>query len=111
MQENQNIDIANDAGEDTSLSVDETLKQRGTRYGSFKNHANLSVALRTTLFQHYTQTHPNGPALTPTQIEALTLICHKLARIVNGDPNYDDSWKDIAGYSELVVKELQGITI
>lgn len=101
----------NDAGEDTTMTVDETLKQRGSRYGTFKNHANLSVALRSTLFQHYSGTHPEGPALTPTQIEALTMICHKLARIVNGDPSYDDSWKDIAGYAELVVKELQGIEI
>lgn len=101
----------NDAGEDTTMTVDETLKQRGSRYGSFKNHANLSVALRTALFQHYTQTHPEGPSLTPTQIEALTLICHKLARIANGDASYDDSWKDIAGYAELVVKELQGVEV
>ena len=100
--------IANDAGENTTMTVDETLKQRGNRYGSFKNHANLSVALRTTLFQHYSQTHPEGESLSAVQIEALTLICHKLARIVNGDPSYDDSWKDIAGYAQLVVDDLHG---
>ena len=41
-------------------------------------------------------------------LESLTLICHKLARIANGDPFYDDSWKDIAGYSQLVVDILHG---
>ena len=30
------------------------------------------------------------------------MILHKLARILNGDPNYVDSWHDIAGYAILV---------
>jgi hypothetical protein len=34
------------------------------------------------------------------------MILHKLARIVNGDANYIDSWRDIVGYSQLVVDEL-----
>lgn len=111
LEELKSEPINNDAGENTEMSVDDTLKQRGNRYGSFKNHANLSVALRTAIFQHYSSTHVEGPALTPIQIEAITMICHKLARISNGDASYDDSWKDIAGYAELVAKELQGIEI
>ncbi len=102
---------SNDAGEDTTMTVDETLKQRGSRYGSFKNHAHISLTLRTAIFSHYGQTHPQGPNLSPSQIEALTMICHKLGRIANGDAFYDDSWKDIAGYAELIVKELQGIEV
>jgi hypothetical protein len=35
------------------------------------------------------------------------MITHKISRILNGDPNYDDSWRDIAGYAMLVVKELE----
>ena len=34
------------------------------------------------------------------------MILHKLARIVNGDANYIDSWRDIVGYTQLVVDEL-----
>lgn len=101
----------NDANELTTESLDKTLKQRGSKYGLFKNHAIISVSLRNAIFQHYNQTHPDGPSLTATHIEAITMICHKLGRIANGDPFYDDSWKDIAGYAELVVKELQGIEI
>jgi len=26
---------------------------------------------------------------------------------LNGDPNYDDSWVDIAGYATLIAKRLQ----
>jgi hypothetical protein len=34
------------------------------------------------------------------------MILHKIARIVNGDSNYADSWHDIGGYAKLVVDEL-----
>jgi len=35
------------------------------------------------------------------------MICHKIGRIVNGDPNYYDSWADIAGYAKLVSDRLE----
>jgi len=34
------------------------------------------------------------------------MVAHKLGRIVNGDPNYVDSWTDIIGYTRLVEKRL-----
>jgi hypothetical protein len=37
------------------------------------------------------------------------MIQHKIARILNGDPNYHDSWHDIGGYSKLVADRLIGI--
>ena len=36
------------------------------------------------------------------------MILHKIGRILNGDPNYADSWHDIAGYAKLVEDELSG---
>jgi hypothetical protein len=42
------------------------------------------------------------------QREALEMIAHKIARIINGDPNYADSWVDIAGYAKLVADRLGG---
>jgi len=41
------------------------------------------------------------------QREALDMICHKIARIVNGNPDYADSWTDIAGYATLVAERLE----
>jgi len=98
----------NDAGENTSGTINETLEQRGNRYGSFKNHSEVSSILRSTVLTHYTKTHPQGPAIEPYMMEAIIMICHKLGRIANGDAYYDDSWKDIAGYSQLVVDILHG---
>lgn len=101
------MSATNDAGESTSATIDETLAERGNRYGSFKDHSKLSVTLRSIVLNHYQQLNP-GTALEPYVIESITMICHKLARIANGDPTYDDNWRDIAGYSQLVVDILHG---
>ena len=53
--------------------------------------------------------HVEGFELDNDQLEALDMIVHKIARIVNGDPNYSDSWVDIAGYAKLVSDRLEGI--
>lgn len=82
--------------------IDSTLAERGARYGDFDDHANLSQALKAVIANH-----PNAEMLRPYQREALEMICHKLARITNGDPNYADSWRDVAGYAQLVVRELE----
>ena len=85
--------------------IDETLQQRGNRYGVFANHAEVSQDLKTTINVHLRR---RGKSLEPYQQEALEMICHKIARIINGDENYDDSWTDVAGYATLVAKRLQG---
>lgn len=51
---------------------------------------------------------PNWECLKPSQREALEMIQHKIGRILNGDPDYDDNWVDISGYATLVVEELRG---
>ena len=80
--------------------IDNTLAERGARYGEFATHAEISQALKKVVLA---ERRP----LEPYQREALEMICHKLARIVNGDPNYTDSWRDVAGYASLVVLELE----
>lgn len=39
--------------------------------------------------------------------EALAMIATKIARIVNGNSDDPDHWRDIAGYAELVVHHLE----
>ena len=97
--------MTNDSGENTNCSIDEKLDQRGARYGTFKGQSELSQRLLGCIRYHTTM---NDKTLSYVHTEALTMICHKIARIVNGDPNYDDSWRDIAGYATLVVKEING---
>ena len=94
----------NDAGEKLQ-STEETLKERGNRYGEFRDHARLSQSLKISLNFHINE-YGQPEAFTDIMAEAVEMICHKLARIANGDPAYIDSWADICGYSQLVVDEL-----
>jgi hypothetical protein len=86
-------------------TLDETLTERGKRYGTFTGHAEISQQLKTVMGDALCQ---RGKDLAHDQYEALDMIAHKIARIINGDPNYADSWHDIAGYAQLIADRLNG---
>lgn len=85
--------------------LNQILTERGDRYGTFAGHAQISQTLKSQA-QHYAVLR--GKTLAPDQWEAMEMIFHKIARILNGDPNYADSWIDIAGYAQLVADRLNG---
>jgi hypothetical protein len=87
-------------------NVDAVLAERGSRYGKFTGHADVTQKLKHAAFLHAAN---HGVNLSADQREALDMICHKIGRIVNGDPNYSDSWIDIAGYAKLVADRLEGV--
>lgn len=82
-------------------SIDSTLEERGKRYGNFEEHARISQNLKGVM-----RREEGWNRLADDQREALSMIGHKIARILNGDPDYADSWTDIAGYARLVEKRL-----
>lgn len=84
-----------------------TLQERGNRYGPFDGHAMITQALKEVMNNSIDGIDTNWNTLTPDQKEALEMIAHKIGRILNGDPNYDDSWIDIAGYAKLVADRLR----
>jgi len=88
--------------------LNQTLEERGSRYGTFGGHARVTQDLKSIIALHLEE---RDKVLAPDMQEALDMICHKIGRIVNGDQNYDDSWIDIAGYAQLVVKRLQGAPV
>ena len=92
-------------------SIDTILDERAARYGKFEDHATITGILKLQMrqFRRHGETVPMAwDGLAYDQQEALDMIAHKIGRILNGDPNYVDSWVDIAGYSTLVAKRLQG---
>lgn len=93
------------AQETESGDIVATLTERGKRYGKFTGHAKVTQELKRVLWNALA----DKPELADDQKEALDMICHKLGRIVNGDPNYADSWVDIAGYAKLVSDRLEGV--
>ena len=87
-------------------NLDATLSERGSRYGIFASHAKITQDLKSIM-----RRTPGWERLRDSQKEALEMNAHKIGRILNGDPDYDDSWVDIAGYAQLVVKELNGTLV
>ena len=93
---------------DATAGVAATLAERGARYGDFTDHARICDAL-------IAIAEGNSPALKaltswgdmkPFQRQALRVIMNKLARILNGDPDYIDNWHDLCGYAKLVEDRL-----
>lgn len=89
-----------------STGLTDTLNERGSRYGVFTGHAEVTQRLKRMIGF---ELEARNKVLDADQQEALDMICHKIGRIINGDPNYDDSWIDIAGYAQLVADRLRGI--
>jgi hypothetical protein len=101
------------AGFEPIKTVTETLDERGNRYGDFSDHARLAQQLQDVMRNHSVQVDgsnydPEEPwrGLSAVQKQALTVIADKIARILNGDPNYVDNWHDIQGYAKLVEDRL-----
>lgn len=83
--------------------INTTLNERGKRYGSFVGHSDISQDLKNVM-----QSLQSWNSLSSDKKEALEMIQHKVARILNGDPEYHDNWHDISGYATLVANTLQG---
>lgn len=97
--------------------ADSTIKTRGARYGRFADNSKVAQGLKAVVRSGLSKRKISGLALVgeeaavelkPFQLEAIDMILHKIGRIVCGDPNYVDSWHDIAGYALLVEKILNG---
>lgn len=85
------------------IDISQLISDRGNKYGAFKDGAEIMRDLKNVM--HSTD---GWERLSPSQQESLDMIQHKIGRILNGDPNYDDNWKDIAGYAILIAEELSG---
>ena len=91
---------------EATIDIAQILTERGERYGKFTEHSDISQKLKAVIRSHLEK---RQKVLAHDQQEALEMFCHKMARIVNGDPDYADSWLDIAGYAKLVADRLQGM--
>lgn len=82
--------------------VDEVLRKRQNTHGDFSENARFSQAQK-----DFLPTFPSYNKLTGVQKEALNQILSKIGRILSGDPDHEDSWIDINGYSELALKDIR----
>lgn len=72
------------------------LNEREKTHGQYAKTAETSQKIKLTMMLS-----KNWNRLTEPQAEAIEMIASKLARILNGDPNFRDHWDDIAGYAQL----------
>lgn len=74
---------------------------RQKQHGDFKPNAELVQELKWAIRKHY------QPYTPPPVKEALDNICQKIGRIVTGQYDYTDHWKDIQGYSERILELIE----
>lgn len=83
-------------------TVDATLTERQSQYGCYEDVAHVTQQILSALRVG------NYDELPAPMKESLHMIASKMARIVNGDPEYLDNWHDIGGYAKLIEKLIKG---
>lgn len=80
------------------MSTDEILNEREKTHGDYSKVSLVTIDLWNAVNKDREIEY--GP-LTVEQKLAVSMILHKIARIICGDPNFSDHWDDIAGYAML----------
>jgi hypothetical protein len=83
------------------MDINHLLGERGLLYGPFLGHATITQNIKAAMHNS-----ANWDTLSPDQAEALDMIANKIGRILNGNPDYADSWVDIVGYAQLIIDRL-----
>lgn len=85
------------------MTIETILAERGATYGEYAEGTKIAMDLFAIM-----QAAPSYPAMSAGQQYAVMMICVKLARLLNGDPNHIDSWTDASAYCLLVIQTLTG---
>lgn len=78
---------------DTTAAI---LAERATTHGNYTTHAEITQHLKMVM-----RGTEGWRKLRDDQLETLEMIAHKIGRILNGNPEHEDHWADIAGYARL----------
>jgi hypothetical protein len=78
-------------------NINDTLNERAKTHGDFRENGRIMQMLKDA-----SKTGKNWTFLTDDKKEAIEMILHKIGRILSGNPDEPDHWKDIAGYATLV---------
>jgi hypothetical protein len=95
--------------------IEDTLMERGFRYGPFTGHAFVTQRIKEAIspvrdkLSQYVEADMLRQEEADAILECLDMVAHKIGRIVNGDPLYEDSWHDIVGYVTLVENMLKSM--
>ena len=82
--------------------LEKILEQRGSVHG---NH--LAGGAYTQGAKELMRDSLNWPVMKNDLKESLDVIQLKIARILNGDPEFEDHWIDIQGYVKIVLDRIR----
>lgn len=88
------------------MSINDTLKNRAEKYGNYDNLSEMIQILKQVMARS-----PKWNNLGYWHKESLEMICVKIGRILIGDANDQDSWRDIAGYAKLVEDKIASLNL
>jgi hypothetical protein len=84
------------------MDANQIIEEREKTHGSYEVHARTTQWMKDVIRDYMGS--EKWTYLDNRHREALDMICHKIGRIVAGDPNHRDHWDDIAGYATLASK-------
>jgi hypothetical protein len=86
----------------------EVLNEREATHGDYAVTARVATELKASFIAGVGRAGKvPDVAKDSVWMESANIICTKLARIASGDHNCKDTWKDIAGYANLVSERLK----
>jgi hypothetical protein len=95
------------------VKTEEILKEREKTHGDYEEVANLAYDMKKAIDSHlsFDRKGPddNNKVLKKKHLISINMILLKIARIICGDPDFDDHWDDIAGYAMLGKGKAKGV--
>ena len=82
--------------------IKDILIARASSHGQFDVFSSVAQNIKDAV-----QASPNWDDLCPVYKEGLDMICHKIARIVSGNPYHIDHIVDLQGYAALMQKHAE----
>jgi hypothetical protein len=84
------------------MELNDILKARKSKHGEYTENSRCTWEIMRAMMAER-----NWSTLDDKQKHSLYMVAHKMARIVTGDPDFDDHWDDIAGYAKLVADRIR----
>lgn len=89
------------------MNTEELLADRRKTHGDYHAHASYTQDIKRVIRKAEQERTMRGDMpLIDTEREALEMIAHKIGRILAGKSDFKDHWDDIAGYAQLVARDL-----
>ena len=84
------------------VNINDILAERAATHGDYKEQAAFAQH-----FKRMMRAGRNWERLDFHQAQSLEAFADKISRVLCGNANEGDHWRDVAGYAQLVVRELE----